>query len=120
VLSYGDIATSNSPRLPSANRHTFETMSRTHGAFDAHVGLVRNHVSRHTTSSPPRAVQPPVSPCWALCVCARRRGAPRGRSDKVLAVLDGVLCADAVLEAARGHALVATRHSVGEEDVPRA
>jgi hypothetical protein len=28
VLSYGDIATSNSPRLPSANRHTFETMSR--------------------------------------------------------------------------------------------
>uniref|UniRef100_A0ACD6ANN5 Uncharacterized protein n=1 Tax=Avena sativa TaxID=4498 RepID=A0ACD6ANN5_AVESA len=123
VLSHGDLAARASAAVvlrelaSSADRPTVETISRTPGACEALLTLVRSPVS-------PQATKAALVTAYYLATASDRAAArlaslgavpvfaellvdaDKGTSEKALAVLDGVLCADAGLEAARAHALV--------------
>jgi hypothetical protein len=123
VLSSGDLAARASAAVvlrelaSSADRHTAEAISRTPGACDALVGLVRNPVSPQATkaalvtayylvSSSDRAAAR-FAELGAVPVLAELLvDADKGTTEKALAALDGILCAGAGLESARSHALV--------------
>lgn len=123
LMSHGELAARTSAVVvlrelaSSADRHTVEAISRTHGMCDALVGLVRNPVS-------PQATKAALVTAYYLVSAADRAAArfaelgavpvvvellvdaDKGTSEKALAVLDGVLCTDAGLGSARAHALV--------------
>jgi hypothetical protein len=124
VLSHGgDLAAHASAAIvlrelaSSADRHTLEAVSRTHGICDALVGVVRDPVSPQATkaalvtayylvSASDRAAARFAELGAVPAVVELLVDADKGTSEKALAVLDGVLCADAGLESARAHALV--------------
>ncbi|KAM3208681.1 hypothetical protein ACQJBY_063400 [Aegilops geniculata] len=123
VLSHGELAARASAAIvlrelaSSADRHTIDVISRTPGVCSALVGLVRNPVSPQATkaalvtayylvSGSDRAAARFAELGAVPVVAELLVDADKGTSEKALAVLDGVLCADAGLESARAHALV--------------
>jgi hypothetical protein len=100
----------------SADAHTLEAVLRTPGMCDTLVDLVRNPVSTQATkaalvtayylaAASDRAAGR-LAECGAVSVLVEALvDADKGTSEKALAALDGVLCADAGLAAARAHAL---------------
>lgn len=123
VLSHGDLAARASAAIvlrevasSAADRATVEAISRAPGMCDALVGLVRNPVSPQATKAAlvtayylasDRAAASRFAELGVVSVLAELLvDADKGTSEKALAALDGVLCADAGLESARAHALV--------------
>ncbi|XP_051203933.1 U-box domain-containing protein 21-like [Lolium perenne] len=123
VLAHGDLAARASAAVvlrelaSSADRPTVDAISRTPNACAALLGLVRDPVSPQATkaalvtayyliSASDRAAARFADLGAAHVVAELLVDADKGTSEKALAVLDGVLCADAGLHSARAHALV--------------
>ncbi|XP_066372180.1 U-box domain-containing protein 21-like [Miscanthus floridulus] len=96
--------------------HTLEAVLRTPGMCDALVGLVRNPISTPATkaalvtayylvAASDRAASRFAELDAVAVLVEALVDADKGTSEKALAALDGMLCADAGLAAARAHAL---------------
>ncbi|XP_062233169.1 U-box domain-containing protein 21-like [Phragmites australis] len=123
VMSHGELAARASAAIvlrelaSSANPHTLDAVSKTPGMCGVLVGLVRNPVSLQATkaalvtayylvSASDRAAARLAELGAVPVVVELLVDADKGTSEKALAALDGVLCVDAGLAAARAHALV--------------
>jgi hypothetical protein len=123
VMSHGDLPARASAAVvlrelasSAVDGHTLEAVLRTPGMCDALVGLVRNPISTPATkaalvtayylvAASDRAAAG-FAELGAVAVLVEALvDADKGTSEKALAALDGVLCADAGLSAARAHAL---------------
>ncbi|CAD6339659.1 unnamed protein product [Miscanthus lutarioriparius] len=123
VMSHGELPARASAAVvlrelasSSADGHTLEAVLRTPGMCYALVGLVRNPISTPATKAALVTAYYLVAASDRAAARFAELGAvgvlvealvdaDKGTSEKALAALDGVLCADAGLAAARAHAL---------------
>ncbi|KAL6861333.1 hypothetical protein ACP4OV_017033 [Aristida adscensionis] len=122
VMSHGELAARASAAIvlrelaSAADARTLEAVSATRGMCDALVGLVRSPVSPQATKAALVAAYYLAAASDGAAARLAELGAvpvavellvdaDKGTSEKALAVLDGLLCAGAGRDAARGHAL---------------